>query len=72
MIYTIKGENYIDTDKFTDLPHSAQALYFHLGRRKEMKGMINNRKAIARAIRAGEKDIENLVNAGFLAEGPDE
>ncbi len=56
----------IDSDMFIDLPLSAQALYFHLCMRADDEGFVNNTKRIIRSIQANQKDLNNLMDGGFL------
>lgn len=56
----------IDTDDFLDLPVSAQCLYFHLGMHGDDDGFVSCPKGIARSVRCGESDIDELEKAGFI------
>lgn len=56
----------IDSDKFLDLPSSAQALYFHLGMRADDDGFVNNPKKIVRMINVGDDDLKLLFIKGFI------
>lgn len=55
-----------DTDKFLDLPMSAQCLYFHLNMGADDEGFIANPKTIRRMIGAGEDDLKLLFAKEFL------
>lgn len=55
----------IESDWFTDMPLSTQALYFHLGMCADNDGFVNNPKRVQRGIRASEGDLSWLVEKGF-------
>lgn len=57
----------IDSDKFLDMPSSAQALYFHLAIRADNKGFVNNPKSIQRAVRASDSDFKILVAKHYIS-----
>lgn len=56
----------IESDKFTDLPLSAQALYMHLLLQGDDDGGLNNAKRVMRSIGATPDDIQTLIDAGYL------
>ena len=56
----------IDSDAFTDMPLSTQALYFHLSMRADDDGFINNPKKIQRMIGASDDDLKVLVMKRFI------
>ena len=56
----------IDSDSFIDLPLSAQALYFHLCMRADDEGFVNNTQRIIRSVLAKQKDLDKLVDSGFV------
>lgn len=56
----------IDTDKFLELPASAQALYFHLGMRADDDGFIASPKKIVAITNSGMDDLRLLVAKGYL------
>lgn len=56
----------IDTDDFSELPLSAQALYFHIGMRADDDGFIPNVRSLCRVLGAKEKDVSLLAAKGFL------
>ena len=58
----------IDSDDFTDMPFSTQALYLHLSMAADDDGFINNPKKITRMIGADKEDLERLVNEKYLIE----
>lgn len=55
-----------DSDAFSGMPLSAQALYFHLGMAADDDGFINAPKRIQRSIGAADDDLRLLVGKGFL------
>ena len=56
----------IDSDAFTDMPLSTQALYFHLSMRADDDGFINNPKKIQRMIGASDDDLKLLIAKRFI------
>lgn len=56
----------INTDKFLDMPISAQCLYFHLGMRADDDGFISSPKQIMRMITCTQGDMRILVENGFI------
>ena len=56
----------IDSDSFTDMPLSTQALYFHLSMRADDDGFINNPKKIQRMVGASDDDLKVLVMKRFI------
>ena len=55
-----------NTDSFQSMKLSAQALYFHLGMNADDDGFVGNPLSITKAIEASSKDLERLVENGFL------
>ncbi|KLO74479.1 hypothetical protein [Enterococcus cecorum] len=55
-----------NTDKFTELPLSTQALYFHLAINAERDSYISNPKAITRACCAGDNDLTTLERLNYI------
>ena len=62
-MFTIK---IVESDPFTEMPLSAQALYFHLNMAADDDGFVNNPQKIRRSIDASEDDFEVLVKKRFL------
>ncbi len=60
-----------ESDAFLDLPLAAQCLYFHLSLSADDEGFISSGKRIVRAIGAEEKDLDMLIESGFLIFFPD-
>lgn len=56
----------VDTDKFLDMPSSAQALYFHLGMRADDDGFVSSPKRIASMVNCGNDDFKLLIAKGYL------
>lgn len=56
----------IDSDKFLDMPQTAQVLYFHLGMRADDDGFIGNPKRIQRMIGSSDDDFKLLMAKGFI------
>lgn len=55
-----------DTDKFTEMKHSAQALYFHLGLHADDDGFVASPKRTAKVIGATSNDMNILIDNGYL------
>jgi hypothetical protein len=58
----------VNNDAFIDMPKSAQLLYFHLLINADNEGLVNNVKAIQRAIRVDEDTLNVLVEENFILE----
>ncbi len=56
----------VDTDKFLDMPVSAQCLYFHLGMRADDDGFVSSPKQIMRATSCTRGDIKILAENGYI------
>ena len=56
----------INSDAFTDMPFSAQALYVQLATRADDDGFINNPKQIQRMLGAPAEDLELLIKERFI------
>ena len=56
----------LSSDKFLDLPLSAQALYFHICLQADDDGFVNCVNKIQRMLAATKADINLLVEKGFL------
>lgn len=56
----------IDSDAFTDMPLSSQALYFHLSMRADDDGFINSPKKIQRMVGASDDDAKLLILKKFI------
>lgn len=56
----------VDTDKFMDMPTSAQALYFHFGMHGDDDGFVASPRKIARAAGCNDDDMRLLAEKGFI------
>ena len=56
----------VETDSFTDMPFSAQALYFHLGMHTDDDGFVGSPKKIMRMVGCKQDDIMLLISKGFV------
>lgn len=56
----------VDSDAFSEMPLTTQALYFRLGMQADDDGFVNNPKLIQRMIGASEDDLKLLLAKGFL------
>lgn len=61
----------LNSDAFVDMPKSAQLLYFHLLINSSADGIVNNAKAIQRAIRVDDDTINILIQENFVLETED-
>lgn len=55
-----------NTDKFTELPLSTQAYYFHLFINADKDNFVQNAKAIQRFIEADDEDAEILEHENYI------
>ena len=60
------SKSVIDSDAFSDMPLTTQALYFHLGMRADDDGFVNSPKKIQRSIGATADDMKLLIAKGFI------
>lgn len=56
----------IESDAFSELPLTAQALYLHICMNADDEGFINNAKQIQRLIGASETDLKALKTKRFI------
>lgn len=56
----------VDSDKFLDMPQSAQNLYFALGMRADDDGFVSSPKKIVKFIGANEDDFNILLAKSFV------
>lgn len=56
----------VESDAFLDLTAGAQLLYFHLGMHADDDGFVNGPKQIARKLRRPPRELQMLIDAGFL------
>lgn len=56
----------IESDAFMSLSQSAQNLYFHLSMNADDDGFIDNASGIMAQTKTGQKDIDALIENGFL------
>lgn len=62
----------VDSDVFIDLPYETQLLYFHLVAHRNKEGIVNNPKAIQRAIGVSEGALKMLFVNGYVLEADEE
>ncbi len=58
-------------DKFTEMPLSTQAYYFHLFINADKNNFVQNAKAIQRFIDAEDDDIEILEYENYIVKNED-
>lgn len=56
----------VGTDNFSDMPASAQNLYFHLGMRADDDGFIASPRQVAKIINCSKDDLGILVSKGYV------
>lgn len=56
----------VDTDKFLEMPSSAQALYFHLGMHGDDDGFVASPKKIMRSTGCADADLRILIAKGYI------
>lgn len=56
----------VDTDKFLEMPASAQCLYFHLGMRADDDGFVSSPKKIIHMVNSSADDMEMLISLGYI------
>jgi hypothetical protein len=56
----------VGTDNFSDMPTSAQNLYFHLGMRADDDGFIASPRQVAKIINCSKDDLGILVSKGYV------
>lgn len=60
----------VESDAFTCLPFSAQALYIHLCMNADDDGFLNNARRIQRSIGCSEEDLQALIDKRFILTFP--
>jgi len=56
----------VDTDRFLEMPVTAQALYFHLGMRADDDGFISSPKKILKIANCTNDDLKILFSKGYV------
>lgn len=62
------SKDIINSDSFTDMPLSTQALYLHLNINADDDGFVNNPKMICKMIGASADDLKLLIAKSFIIE----
>lgn len=60
------SKDVIDSDRFLDMPPTAQNLYFHLGIQADDDGFVSSPKRVKRACGAADDDLKLLEKKGFI------
>lgn len=60
------AKSVIGSDKFLEMPATAQRLYFHLVIRADNDGHVPNVQAIMRMCGANDCDLESLIKCGYV------
>ena len=58
-------------DKFTEMPLSTQAYYFHLFINADKNNFVRNPKALLRALEADDEEIEILEHENYIVKNDD-
>lgn len=58
--------NILETDKFLNMPTSAQALYYFLGMKADDDGFVGSPETIVRMVSADISDLNMLIQKGFI------
>ena len=58
--------NIVNSDAFLDMPPGAQNLYFHLNMRADDDGFVNNPRMVMRIVGAGDGELAQLLDRGYL------
>lgn len=56
----------INTDKFMDMPISAQCLYFHLGMRADDDGFVSTPRLVIKIVNCTNDDLKILISKGYV------
>lgn len=56
----------VGTDKFLELPVSAQCLYFHLGMRADDDGFVSSPKQVLKMLSCAVGDMKALADNGYV------
>ena len=56
----------VESDDFTEMPFSAQCLYFHLNMNADDDGFLNNAQKIRKSIEASQSDLDLLIEKRFI------
>ena len=64
--YTMIASSVIETDRFLELPLTAQALYFHLNLHADSMGAIDSLIIPLRSCKASEDDLRLLQDDGWI------
>lgn len=56
----------VDTDRFLEMPSSAQALYFHLGMRADDDGFVSSPRKVVKMTSAANDDLKLLISKGYI------
>lgn len=56
----------VNTDKFMDMPISAQCLYFHMGMRADDDGFVSTPRQVIKSVSCSNDDLKILVSKGYV------
>lgn len=64
------NQRIVESDAFTEMPATAQVLYFHLNMVADDDGFVNSPKKTARSVGCSDKDLNLLISKRFLISFP--
>lgn len=64
------NQRIVESDAFTEMPATAQVLYFHLNMVADDDGFVNSPKKTARSVGCSDKDLTLLISKRFLIAFP--
>ena len=56
----------VESDRFLELPLSAQGLYLHICMEADDDGFVNNANRIRKVVEASKEDFQILFDRGYL------
>ena len=60
------SKSVLSSDRFLDLPATAQMLYIHIGLNADDDGFTDRLNSIRRQVGSSKQDVTSLVNAGYI------
>jgi len=62
----IFNKQIVSTNKFLEMPTSAQALYFHLGMNSDKLGVVTSPKSVMRYLGTNQSSLDTLIENRFI------
>ncbi len=60
------AKSVVGSDVFTNMPFSAQSVYFHLAMQADDDGFLGNARGILRLLGGGEEELQLLADKGYI------